>query len=167
MNAVDILMYGNRTFHSTLARIPREEWNTPGVCGVWSVKEIIAHLASYEEMLADILRSFLGSGETPHLDRYLQQGMAFNDLAVEARQAQSSQEAIAEYDRHHGDVMSLIARLPVELLRQPGTLTWYGAEYALDDYFVYQFYGHKREHSAQIAVFSDVLEQQAASAVTA
>lgn len=166
MNAVDILKYGNRTFHMTLARVAVEEWTTPGVCGVWSVQQIVAHLASYEEVLVDILRSFLGQEETPHLDRYLQQGMAFNDLAVEARQAQSSQEAIAEYDQRHVDVMALVPRLPVALLRQPGALPWYGAEYALDDFLVYQYYGHKREHSAQIAVFADVLEQQAASATT-
>src|SRR5690606_24881367 len=83
---------------------------------------------------------------------------------VAERQGQSSQEALAEYDKHHVEVMSLISRLPVEQLRRPGTLPWYGAEYALDDYLVYQFYGHKREHSAQIAVFSDVLEEKAASA---
>ena len=164
MNAVDILKYGNRTFHMTLARIPREEWTTPGVCGVWSVKEIVAHLASFEEVLVDILGSFLSIEQTPTLDRYLQRGMAFNNLAVAERQGQSSQEALAEYDRHHGGVMSLIPRIPVEQLRQPGTLPWYGAEYALDDFLVYQYYGHKREHSAQIAVFSDVLEQKAAPA---
>jgi proline iminopeptidase len=28
-------------------------------------------------------------------------------------------------------------------------------EYALDDFIVYNYYGHKREHSAQIAVFRD------------
>jgi len=164
MNAADILKYGNRTLHSTLARIPVEEWTTPGVCGVWSVQEIIAHLASYEEILVDILGAFLGNEQAPHLEQYLQRGMAFNDLAVAERQGQSSREALAEYDRHHAAVMALIPRLPVELLRRPGALPWYGAEYALDDYLVYQFYGHKREHSAQIAVFSDVLEQKAASA---
>jgi hypothetical protein len=30
-------------------------------------------------------------------------------------------------------------------------------EYALDDFIVYQYYGHKREHCAQIAVFRDKL----------
>jgi hypothetical protein len=28
-------------------------------------------------------------------------------------------------------------------------------EYALDDVLIYMYYGHKREHSAQIAVFRD------------
>jgi hypothetical protein len=34
----------------------------------------------------------------------------------------------------------------------------YGLEYALDDFIVYAYYGHKREHTAQIAVFRDTLK---------
>lgn len=51
--------------------------------------------------------------------------------------------------------MALVAQIPAETARLTGTLPWYGAEYALDDFVVYTFYGHKREHSAQIAVFRD------------
>ena len=45
------------------------------------------------------------------------------------------------------------------MFRQSGTLPWYGMEYALDDFLVYIYYGHKREHSAQIAAFRDLPEQ--------
>jgi hypothetical protein len=53
--------------------------------------------------------------------------------------------------------MSLLVNIPSETLRQIGTLPWYGIEYALDDVLVYMYYGHKREHSAQIAAFRDRL----------
>jgi hypothetical protein len=33
----------------------------------------------------------------------------------------------------------------------------YGKEYALDDFVVYMYYGHKREHGAQVAGFHDRL----------
>ena len=41
---------------------------------------------------------------------------------------------------------------------QAGTLPWYGMAYSLDDVLVYMYYGHKREHSAQIAAFRDRLD---------
>ncbi len=41
--------------------------------------------------------------------------------------------------------------------KNSGPLPWYGPEYDLDDFIAYTFYGHKREHSAQIAAFADVL----------
>ena len=56
-------------------------------------------------------------------------------------------------------VMSLLVTLSPETLRQSGTLPGYGREYALDDVLVYMYYGHKREHSAQIAAFRDRLRE--------
>ena len=42
--------------------------------------------------------------------------------------------------------------------REPGTLPWYGPEYDLEDFIAYTFYGHKREHMAQVNVFLDTLK---------
>ncbi len=53
----------------------------------------------------------------------------------------------------------MVGRIPSETLRQNGTLPWYGMAYALDDFLVYAYYGHKREHSAQIAAFRDRLDR--------
>ena len=44
--------------------------------------------------------------------------------------------------------------------RQAGLIDWYGAEYDLEDFLIYSYYGHKREHSAQIEVFKDLLNHE-------
>ena len=62
--------------------------------------------------------------------------------------------------RGFGSLMSMVDTIPSETLRQSGTLPWYGMAYALDDFLVYAYYGHKREHSAQIAAFRDVLNRR-------
>ena len=49
MNAVDILKYGQQTVLQTIDGFLNSAWETPGACGVWSVKDIIAHLASCEK----------------------------------------------------------------------------------------------------------------------
>ena len=72
------------------------------------------------------------------------------------------QEVLKEFNGTYTQVMSLIANIPLETLRQNGTLPWYGIDYALDDVIVYMYYGHKREHSAQIAAFCDRLRQDGA-----
>lgn len=156
MNAVDVLRYGHGTVLGSLDGVPETEWTTPGVCGVWSVKDLVAHLASYELTLVDVLTSLTGGGPTPTLDRF-KQGPAFNDAEVAAYQGLAAEEVRDAYTRAHEQVMALIADIPEERRRLPGTLPWYGAEYALDDFIVYAFYGHKREHSAQIDVFKDKL----------
>ena len=157
MNATDILKFGQPTVLSTIDGFPESAWETPGACGVWSVKDIIAHLASYEQVLVDILTSFTDGGPTPALNTYIELGGQFNDSEVSRRKEKTMQEVLAEFNNAHAQARSMIVRIPAEALRQNGTLPWYGMDYSLDDVIVYMYYGHKREHSAQIAAFRDRL----------
>jgi len=157
MNASDILKYGQGTVHQAIEGLPESAWETPGACGVWSIKDIIAHLASYEHVLVDVLSTFVGGASTPYLSKFTDPGGNFNDLEVAARKGKSVKEVLDEFNDTYALVMSLITRIPVETFRQAGTIPWYGMEYALDDYIVYAEYGHKREHSAQLAAFRDHL----------
>ena len=158
MNANDILKYGHFTFLASLEGLSDAEMEQGGVCGVWSTREIIAHLASYEHVLVEVLQAFLGGGATPYMEQYAR-GLEFNDLQVAARKENSSTELLDEYKTAQARTIEMVAQLPPETLRQTGTLPWYGMEYALDDFIVYAIYGHKREHSAQILVFRDTLKK--------
>src|SRR6266487_5955794 len=153
MNASDILKYGQGTVLQAIEGLPEPAWETPGACGIWSIKDIIAHLASYEH----VLMTFVRSSPTPYLSKFTEPGGNFNDLEVAARKGKSVKEVLDEFNDTYAQVMSLVTRIPVETFRQAGTIPWYGIEYALDDYIVYAYYGHKREHSAQIAAFRDHL----------
>ena len=157
MNTKDILKYGQGTVFQTIEGFPESAWEKGGACGVWSVKDILAHLASYEEVLVDILSSFVGKHATPYLDKYIEPGGQFNDSEVEKRRARTVKEILDEFNDAHAQVMSLAAQISPEQFRQVGTLPWYGMDYSLDDVIVYMYYGHKREHSAQIAAFRDRL----------
>jgi hypothetical protein len=157
MNANDILKYGQGPVLQAIEGLPESAWETPGACGVWSIKDIIAHLTSYELMLVDVLSTFVSSGPTPYLSKFTDPENNFNDSEVAARKGKTVGEVLGEFSDTNTQVMSLAARIPAETFRQTGTLPWYGMEYALDDFIVYTQYGHKREHSAQIAAFRDHL----------
>ena len=167
MNASDILKYGHGTVLRAIDGLSAAEWQTSGVCGVWSVKDIIAHLASYELVLKEVLVSFQSASEhpgaspgtsaTPMLNAFVDPDGKFNDTQVALRSSYSHSDVLAEYTSAYEQVAALAAQLSAEHFRQVGTLPWYGMEYALDDCIVYAFYGHKREHCAQIAVFRDRL----------
>lgn len=158
MNARDILKYGHITVLKTIEELPPDAWETGGVCGVWSTKDVLAHLASYEHVLVEILSSLLDGGDTPYLKAYTA-GPEFNDVEVGKRKHHTAVQVVAEYSDKQAETMTLAARIPPETWRQNGTLPWYGMEYSLDDYIVYAIYGHKREHTAQINVFKDTLKQ--------
>src|SRR5574340_1253405 len=137
MNALDILKYGQGTVHQAIEGLPESAWEKPGACGVWSIKDIIAHLASYEHMMLDVLSTFVGGNSTPYLSKYIDPDNNFNDSEVAARKGKSIREVLGEFQDTHAQVMSLAERISGESYRQTGTLPWYGMEYALDDFIVY------------------------------
>jgi len=159
MHALDVLKYGNRTVLKAVQGLPEDDWLTPDVCGVWSVKEIIAHLASFEHALIDAIRVARGEPMGPVLTELMRDGQAFNDSQVPQRLGLSVAETQAEYEATHARGMELAADLPANLFINTGFLPAYGVDYDLEDFIVYSFYGHKREHAAQINVYRDSIRR--------
>ncbi len=143
--------------------LPERDWMASGVCGTWSVKDIVAHLASTELVIVDALTTLVGSGPTPDLDAFKQKDPALNDKEVARRRGWSVAQTLGEYNDAAQRAMELAARVPPETARRAGIFPWYGEEYALDDFVVYMAYGHKAEHCAQIAVFRDRLKGRTAA----
>ena len=159
MNTQPILFFGNRTWQGALDAIPAEQWDTPNVCGWWSVRQIAAHMGSFEALLADVLNMQLKSDiPTPTFNRRAQDGYDFNNEEVALRDTWSVEKIVEEYNQAHAQVMTLVEKIPAELWPQNGTIPWYGEKYSLNDFVVYAYYGHKREHAAQIHVFKDTLK---------
>lgn len=158
MNASDILMYGDRSLRAGLDGVPLELWSQAGVCGWWSVKDIMAHLTSYELWQTELLSSFVEPGPTPTLDQLRDQGSEFNTVQVAARKDLTPQDVLGAYTRAHSGLMKAVSAIPPETLSEVGTIPWYGESYSLDDLLVYSNYGHKREHVAQVNVFKDTLD---------
>src|SRR2546423_14881390 len=106
MNAADILKYGHLTVLQSIDSFPESAWDTPGACGVWSAKDIIAHLTSYEHVIGDILTTFVGGDPTPSLALFLESGGQFNDSEVAGRKGKSVGEDVTAYNSSHYNVFS-------------------------------------------------------------
>jgi hypothetical protein len=106
----------------------------------------------------EVLDSLLGDSATPTLAAMVQDHERFNDDQVAWRKGKTGAQVLGEYRAAHARVMELAAQLPAEAFRKAGLFPWYGLEYDLDDLIGYQYYGHKREHCAQINVYRDWLE---------
>jgi hypothetical protein len=156
MNVRDILFYGNRTLLASIERLPPSERTMPGLIGWWSAREAMAHLSIFEAGLTEILESFLG-GPPPHLMVGMEASK--NDALVAQTNGLTFDDVLAEYNAHVARNLELIEKIPPEILRAVGTIPWYGAEYSLDDFLVYTYYGHKREHAARFEAFGDRLKE--------
>ena len=156
MHANDILKYGHYFFMNSLEGIDEAHLHDSGVCGAWSVKDIVAHIGATELVLIDVLNWIKDNTvATPILQKYGEMRQDWNDFEVNQRKDKSYQEVLDEYLGAQAKCAELIETVPLELQRKTGALSWYGAEYDLEDFIVYTFYGHKREHGAQINLFKD------------
>ena len=161
MNPADVIKYGHLTVLKTLENLPELQWEVGGVCGIWSVKDIMSHLASYEHMLEEVLAPFANiEMDKPILKLIGEVGsQGFNDAAVAERRDWSPAQVRSDYEKTCTHIMQdIVPKIPAETWPKVGTLPWYGSEYSLDDFIAYTIYGHKREHTAQINVFKDTLK---------
>ncbi len=154
MNARDVLKYGNLEVERAVVAAGSARWDEPGVVGAWSLKDVVGHLAAFEWVLLDAVRLLYGRAESaPYLDAF--RDADFNERQAVARLTHSLDEVVAEYRQAHAQAMSMLEGVEPEHMREVGAMPWYGDEYSFDDLVVYQYYGHKREHCAQIALFLD------------
>jgi hypothetical protein len=125
-------------------------------CGIWSVRDVLGHLCSFKLLTADVVSTFSGNTDTPYFHEWLTNNPDnFGENQVAARQAVSFETNLAEYNAAHQRLMSLLAQVPEAEIHRPGTLPWYGLQYALDDFLLYTDFGHQIEHGSQLALLRD------------
>ena len=154
MNAVDVLMYGQRTVRSTIDRYGPDDWDRIAL-GVWTAKDLLGHLGAFEVRFADVVAGFVG--EAPESDLMSADPRTFNDDQAAIRKDWPIEQVMNEFLAAHERVMRHATAITPEVWREVGTIAWYGPEYSLNDLVVYQMYGHKREHDPQLGA---VLEQR-------
>ncbi len=155
MNAAEQLENNHLLVIQSVDNLPELDWDVPNVHGTWSVKDIIAHLTSYEHILTDVFRTFLEeSPDTPYLSKFIKQNSDFNATEVETRKYSTAQQVIDEYEEAQVDSTALLARIPADIADKAGTMPWYGPERSLNDLII-SFSTHIREHCEQIAAFRE------------
>jgi hypothetical protein len=147
VNVIDILTYGQRDVDALIDRMTPDDWKAIAL-GVWTTKDLVGHLGAFEVRFAEVLTRFVGEEPATNLVAISQ--AVFNDDQAAVRRDWSVDAVVEELRDAHRSVMALARRIPAEQWREVGTIPWYGPEYSLDDFAVYQMYGHKREHSPQL-----------------
>lgn len=148
MNALDVLTYGQTMVMATVDRYRPEDW-TRIALGVWTAKDLLGHLGAFEVRLADVLATFVGAPLESHMMEA--DPATFNDDQAAIRKDWTIEQVKGEFAAAHDRAMNHARAIPAETWRQIGAIPWYGPEYSLDDFVVYNIYGHKREHDPQLS----------------
>jgi hypothetical protein len=85
----------------------------PGVMGNWSVKDILAHVTTWEEEALKYLPLIITGGRPP---RYIQYGGidAFNALMTDQKRGLTLSEVLKQLDETHSRLIEYIRSVPEE-----------------------------------------------------
>jgi len=123
------------------AGLPDAEMTEPGVTGGWSVKDIVAHVTSWEEESLKHLPDVLAGRRPPRYSVTYGGIDAFNARTVGQRAKLSLAEVLRQRDDTHRRLVDFLRRVPEsQLVRE----TRFRRRLRLDTY------GHYRKHADAI-----------------
>jgi DinB superfamily len=128
-------------FERSYAGLSEPELLEAGVTGRWSVRDIVAHVTTWEEEAIEHLPSILEGGRPPRYSAKYGGIDAFNALMTERKKDLSLSEVLRQRDEVHRRLVGLVQSAPEDqLLRE----TRFRRRLRLDTY------GHYPKHAAAI-----------------
>ena len=126
--------------------LSERQMKEPGVTGDWSVKEILAHVTTWEEEALKTLPLILEGGRPPRYSTLYGGINAFNGRMTEQKRSLSLSEVLRQMDETHRRLIDYVWNAPQEQLARD---TRFRRRLRLDTY------GHYRIHARAIRAWRD------------
>lgn len=99
-------------FQASFAGLDQAQMAEPGVTGEWSVKEILAHVTTWEQEALKSLPVILEGGRLPRYSVLYGGIDAFNAQTTEQKRKLSLDEVLAQMEETHRLLLAMIANAP-------------------------------------------------------
>jgi len=133
-------------WQSLLSEVGEARMTEPGVTGDWSVKDIIGHIAAWEQRVLDRVRSD-STGETLEMTGWDMDKM--NETYFERSRAASLKDVLSDAADTHSRFMQFVGSLSEQQLFEGGIYGWTQGQ-PLYNWITGNTYEHYDEHSAPI-----------------
>lgn len=151
LRLLDLIRMEHAFLRRALAGLAPNELALPGVVGEWSVKDILAHITTWEQRFLKAL-VVVERGEVPN---WPEAGYTWDDLdALNERDFRANQdrplaEVWADFEHSFAELVDKTASMSDAALLTPGYYGWTG-EHALWRFLDANAGEHYREHAEQI-----------------
>ena len=135
---------GYDQLEALLSTLSAEQMTIPGVNGSWSVKDNLAHLATWQSYQAARQEGILDGVEPPDPARGLETEDEQNDYYYEMHKDQPLEEVLADFRASYQRVLAATKALSWETLNKP--FPWADNNAPVGAYTIGNTYGHYEEH---------------------
>lgn len=121
--ALRIVEAGHREVRALVAALPRRAVTTHGLGGgTWSPKDLLGHLAAWEERAVEAMRAW-DEGHGPAFDKELwsKSTNRINQESVERNAKRSAPDIVRRADATHAELVRRIEEMSDHRWRRPGT----------------------------------------------
>jgi hypothetical protein len=128
-----------------LQTLTPEQFLEPDIVGVWTVKDVIAHLYEWEQMVLSWWAAGQ-AGKTPHVpaEGYKwSQLPALNEMIRQKHESKSTDQVLELYHHSYQQIMNTIESIPEETLFTSGLYPWMNKN-TLASYFISSTSSHYR-----------------------
>ena len=123
------------------------------VVGEWSIKNVLAHIAAWEDWVVQALPVRVSTGVTPEdFRRRAEDEDRFNAEEVEEREELTPDEQLMELERTRAELLDYLASLDAATLAR--THLWDTWERTLPEYVLEALRDHEAEHVEALRVAS-------------
>ena len=130
-----------RELHNAFRGLSREALLESGVVGSWSIRDVLVHVASWDEEALKALPIIVDGGRVPRYSDVYGGIDAFNALTQGRKASLTLEEAMQEFEEAHRRLLAYLEGVP-------------DAAFAAEGRFLRRLrqdtYGHYREHAEQI-----------------
>jgi AraC family transcriptional regulator len=120
---IEFVRQSRARFRQFVAPLSEAQMSTPNVQGAWSIKDIVAHVVDWEELMADSLET-LARGKTPSSPFEGTSLDQLNEQMYLAHRDDSLSEVMDAFDASGTRSLASIEALPEENLLKPCQLSW-------------------------------------------
>lgn len=155
------LRAARRELQEVLRGLADEDFVRPKAVDKWTVKDVLAHIAAWDEELVRVLQAFSMQAEPVYSytisDRH--DFAAWNEEQVAQRRARPLSEILAEFEHARRDLIQVIEGLTDPVLSRKKITSW--GKMATGFELIAIQADHDREHAAQIRSFRKKIERWA------
>ncbi len=143
---VAVMQEERQRWEQLLLQVGPARMNLPGASGDWSVKDVVAHLATWESRpVAWLIAVQAGVWPTPPEWPVNLNEAQLNDWIYRANRGRSTEDVLEESQQISGRLAELIKATPEDMLLSPGRFEWL-RDSSLADSIGGNSYEHYREH---------------------
>lgn len=141
----DALSSEQQLLLDTLHPCTDDQLNQKGVVGEWSIKNVLAHLVAWEEIVLETLPERLATGQRPAIFKAIGDDEdGFNARAVAERESLTPTEQIFALTNERAQLVNYLRSLGEETLQRQHP--WAGWNGTLTEYILAAICDHEKEH---------------------